>query len=85
MDIRFITDMCRIYSSNLFINVTILNKRILSLLKQKAGDEFYDYRCICICPSFTVIGEADTNRKIYIDVLNKDSWYLDICQYCSYN
>lgn len=46
---------------------------ILFFSSAKAGDEFYDYRCICICPSFTVIGEAETNRKIYIDVLNKDS------------
>lgn len=39
----------------------------------KAGDEFYDNRCICICPSFTVIKEAETNRKIYIDILNKEN------------
>lgn len=39
----------------------------------QAGDEFYDYRCICVCPSFTVIGEQETNRKIYVDILNKDN------------
>ena len=39
----------------------------------EAGDEFYDMRCICICPSFTVIGEEETNRKIYIDILNKEN------------
>jgi len=41
-------------------------------LMVQAGDEFYDNRCICICPSFTVIGESETNRKIYIDVLEKE-------------
>jgi len=39
----------------------------------QAGDEFYDYRCICVCPSFTVIGQEETNRKIYIDILKKEN------------
>lgn len=42
--------------------------------KIKAGDEFYDNRCICVCPSFTVVGEPETNRKIYIDILDKEDW-----------
>ncbi|RNA15938.1 transmembrane 9-like isoform X3 [Brachionus plicatilis] len=37
-----------------------------------AADEFYDFRCICVCPSFTVINQTETNRKIYIDVIPKD-------------
>ena len=41
----------------------------------QSGDEFYDNRCICICPSFQVIGEEDTGRKIYISVLSKEKWY----------
>jgi hypothetical protein len=42
-----------------------------------AGDEFYDNRCICICPSFTVVqGETDTGRKVYIDILNKENWLV---------
>ena len=48
---------------------------LLFLIEQtKAGDEFYDNRCICVCPSFTVVGEKETNRKIYIDVLDKEDW-----------
>jgi len=36
------------------------------------GDEFEDYRCRCVCPSFTVAGKPDvneTNRRVYIDVV----------------
>ena len=29
-----------------------------------------------MCPSFTVIGEKETNRKIYVDILNKDNWLV---------
>jgi hypothetical protein len=51
------------YSCKFYINI-------------KAGDQFYDNRCICICPSFTVIGEEETHRKVYIDVLNKENWLV---------
>ncbi|CAF0751905.1 unnamed protein product [Didymodactylos carnosus] len=36
------------------------------------GDEFEDYRCKCVCPSFTVVQDFamnDTNRRIYVDVV----------------
>jgi len=36
------------------------------------GDEFEDYRCKCVCPSFTVLQDStvnETNRRVYIDVV----------------
>jgi hypothetical protein len=36
------------------------------------GDEFEDYRCKCVCPSFTVIQDSsvnETNRRVYVDVV----------------
>lgn len=40
----------------------------------EAGDEFYDNRCICLCPSFKVLDQniSDTGRNVYIDILPKD-------------
>ena len=40
------------------------------------GDEFEDYRCKCVCPSFTVIGDPtmnDTHRRVYVDVVPPDN------------
>ena len=37
-----------------------------------AGDEFEDYRCRCVCPSFNVVKDPpinDTNRRVYVDVV----------------
>jgi hypothetical protein len=41
-----------------------------------AGDEFEDYRCKCICPSFTVLQDPsmnETNRRVYVDVVPPDN------------
>jgi len=40
------------------------------------GDEFEDYRCKCVCPSFTVLQDPtvnETNRRVYIDVVPPDN------------
>ncbi|CAF1149075.1 unnamed protein product [Adineta steineri] len=40
------------------------------------GDEFEDYRCRCICPSFTVLQDPsmnETHRRVYIDVVAPDN------------
>ncbi len=42
------------------------------------GDEFEDYRCKCVCPSFTVLQVQDTpvnetNRRVYVDVVPPES------------
>ena len=37
-----------------------------------AGDEFEDYRCRCVCPSFTVLQDPtmnETHRRVYVDVV----------------
>ena len=37
-----------------------------------AGDEFEDYRCKCVCPSFSILNDPslnDTNRRVYVDVV----------------
>ncbi|CAF0825097.1 unnamed protein product [Brachionus calyciflorus] len=53
--------------------ISILTIFLFCYIKySQAGDEFYDFRCICVCPSFSVIGEEETHRKIYIDIINKD-------------
>jgi hypothetical protein len=39
------------------------------------GDEFEDYRCKCVCPSFTVLQDPtvnETNRRVYVDVVPPD-------------
>ncbi len=39
------------------------------------GDEFEDYRCKCVCPSFTVLNDPtvnETNRRVYVDVVPPD-------------
>lgn len=48
----------------------------LLVAQGQAGDEFSDHRCICVCPSFSVINEKPTegDRKIYIDIMNKEDW-----------
>jgi hypothetical protein len=36
------------------------------------GDEFEDYRCKCVCPSFTVLQDSsvnETNRRVYVNVV----------------
>ena len=36
------------------------------------GDEFEDYRCKCVCPSFSVLNNPElnaTNRRVYVDVV----------------
>ena len=41
-----------------------------------AGDEFEDYRCKCVCPSFTVLPDSlmnDTHRRVYVDVVAPDN------------
>lgn len=57
----------------------LLNHRILFTLfffslylLVNGADEFEDYRCKCVCPSFTVITDSsmnDTDRRVYIDVV----------------
>ncbi|UJR26204.1 hypothetical protein I4U23_007547 [Adineta vaga] len=40
------------------------------------ADEFEDYRCRCVCPSFTVLQDPtmnDTHRRVYIDVVPPDN------------
>ncbi|CAF0896014.1 unnamed protein product [Rotaria sordida] len=40
------------------------------------GDEFEDYRCRCVCPSFTVLQDPsvnETNRRVYVDVVAPDN------------
>jgi hypothetical protein len=40
------------------------------------GDEFEDYRCKCVCPSFSVLQDPavnETNRRVYIDVVPAES------------
>lgn len=40
------------------------------------GDEFEDYRCKCVCPSFTVLPDSpmnDTHRRVYVDVVAPDN------------
>jgi hypothetical protein len=47
-----------------------------SWLMINAGDEFEDYRCKCVCPSFTVLQDAsmnDTHRRVYVDVVPPDN------------
>lgn len=42
----------------------------------KGGDEFEDYRCRCVCPSFEVLKDPkmnDTHRRIYIEVVPAES------------
>lgn len=37
-----------------------------------AADEFEDYRCRCVCPSFTVLQDPSMNesdRRVYVDVV----------------
>ena len=37
-----------------------------------AGDEFEDYRCKCVCPSFSILNDPsinETNRRVYVDVV----------------
>ncbi|CAF0777630.1 unnamed protein product [Adineta steineri] len=39
------------------------------------GDEFEDYRCKCVCPSFSVLQDPsvnETNRRVYVDVVPPD-------------
>ena len=41
-----------------------------------AADEFEDYRCKCVCPSFTVLQDPsvnDTGRRVYVDVVPPDN------------
>lgn len=41
-----------------------------------AGDEFEDYRCKCVCPSFTVLKDPtvnETHRRVYVDVVPPES------------
>lgn len=42
----------------------------------KSDDEFYDTRCICICPSLHTVDATipETNRKIYIEIMGKENW-----------
>jgi hypothetical protein len=61
----------------------MLNRLILSIifsfsfcLLVNGGDEFEDYRCKCVCPSFTVIQDStmnETNRRVYVDVVAPDN------------
>ncbi len=47
-----------------------------SWLMINAGDEFEDYRCKCVCPSFTVLQDPsmnDTHRRVYVDVVPPDN------------
>ena len=40
------------------------------------GNEFEDYRCKCVCPSFTVLQDPsmnETNRRVYVDVVAPDN------------
>jgi hypothetical protein len=40
------------------------------------GDEFEDYRCKCVCPSFTVLQDPtmnETHRRVYVDVVAPDN------------
>ncbi|CAF4192828.1 unnamed protein product [Rotaria magnacalcarata] len=50
---------------------------LLSLcLLVNGGDEFEDYRCKCVCPSFTVLQDPtmnETNRRVYVDVVAPDN------------
>lgn len=54
------------------LSVLVILATLLAI--SHAGDEFSDHRCICICPSFSVINEkpTDGDRKIYIDIMNKE-------------
>ncbi|CAF0814506.1 unnamed protein product [Adineta ricciae] len=57
----------------LILSITLLS---LSHLSVNAADEFEDYRCRCICPSFTVLQDpnmTDTHRRVYIDVVPPDN------------
>jgi hypothetical protein len=47
-----------------------------SWLFVNGADEFEDYRCKCVCPSFTVIQDPlmnETNRRVYVDVVGPDN------------
>jgi hypothetical protein len=55
--------LCIIYSSSLWFLVN-------------GADEFEDYRCRCVCPSFTVLQDPtmnETHRRVYIDVVAPDN------------
>ncbi|CAF2307977.1 unnamed protein product [Rotaria sp. Silwood2] len=61
----------------------MLNRLILLIIFSSSlwfvvncGDEFEDYRCRCVCPSFTVLQDApvnETNRRVYVDVVAPDN------------
>jgi hypothetical protein len=60
----------------------ILNRLIFLIifpalwLSVHSGDEFEDYRCKCVCPSFTVLQDPtmnETNRRVYVDVVAPDN------------
>jgi hypothetical protein len=57
-----------------FLFIFIVDNCWVNGSTNQVGDQFYDNRCICVCPSFTVIGEEETHRKIYISILDKDNW-----------
>jgi hypothetical protein len=48
----------------------------LLYLSVNGADEFEDYRCKCVCPSFTVLQDPsmnESNRRVYVDVVAPDN------------
>lgn len=59
---------------NRFLILIIFSSSLWHLID--CGDEFEDYRCKCVCPSFTVLQDPkmnDTNRRVYVDVVPPDN------------
>jgi hypothetical protein len=62
------------------IQLILINSHLLLIFFSSSfvsgGDEFEDYRCKCVCPSFTVINDPsvnETNRRVYVDVVPPDN------------
>lgn len=53
------------------LSISLIIIFISSISPGFGGDEFEDYRCRCVCPSFTVVDKQvnETNRRVYIDVV----------------
>jgi hypothetical protein len=49
---------------------------LLPTVSIDGADEFEDYRCRCVCPSFTVVQDPpmnDTHRRVYVAVVPPDN------------
>ena len=74
----FLTSNCVLLKIHLFIQTMLTIPFILLIFSISsssivfAGDEFEDYRCKCVCPSFSILNDPsvnETNRRVYVDVV----------------